>query len=343
LTAQIPPGYYNSAAGLSGPALQLALHNIIDNHTTVSYNSLWTHFQDTDKKPNGKVWDMYSDVPGGTPPYQYTFVSDQCGNYGGEGDCYNREHSWPQSWFNSSTVPSSDLFHLYPTDGYVNNMRGNLPYGTVGTVTWTSQNGSKQGYCIDPGYSSLVFEPIDEYKGDFARTYFYMSTRYHTEDASWSASGGTNKSVLLPWEASVLLTWSHMDSVSTKEIDRNNEVYGIQNNRNPFIDNPAWADSIWSIIISGIEENAINRPSVNIYPNPSEDAFFISNAGNLDWNGNLSITNALGQVIQQSGNVGLKPFDAEPFSVSCSTWDNGVYYISLIGQESSGTFIFIKL
>src|SRR6218665_82098 len=150
--AQIPPGYYNSAAGLTGASLQLALHNIIKNHTVVSYASLWTHFQTTDKKSSGKVWDMYSDIPAGTPPYQFTFVSDQCGSYAVEGDCYNREHSWPQSWFASASTPSSDLFHIYPTDGYVNNRRGNYPFGDVDSAYWSSQNGGKLGFCSDPGF-----------------------------------------------------------------------------------------------------------------------------------------------------------------------------------------------
>ncbi|MBC8399937.1 MAG: endonuclease, partial [Candidatus Marinimicrobia bacterium] len=133
--ADEPAGYYNSAEGLIETALQQALHDIIDNHTSVSYTSLWTHFQSTDRKSNGKVWDMYSDIPGGTPPYEYTFVSDQCGNYSAEGDCYNREHSWPKSWFNENSPMNTDLFHLYPTDGYVNGRRGNYPYGEVGTAT----------------------------------------------------------------------------------------------------------------------------------------------------------------------------------------------------------------
>jgi len=88
--SQIPPGYYDNAQGLYGLQLQVALHNIIDNHTVVSYSSLWTYYEQTDKKPNNKVWDMYSDIPGGTPPYEFTFITDQCGGYSGEGDCYNR-------------------------------------------------------------------------------------------------------------------------------------------------------------------------------------------------------------------------------------------------------------
>src|ERR1700752_2380940 len=141
--AQIPPGYYNSAAGLSGNPLKVALYNIIKNHTQISYSNLWNAYPKTDKKANGKVWDIYSDVPGGTSPYEYTFITDQCGSYNSEGDCYNREHSWPQSWFNSVTGPVSDMFHIYPTDGKVNGERSNYPYGNVSIASWTSLNGGK--------------------------------------------------------------------------------------------------------------------------------------------------------------------------------------------------------
>ncbi len=146
LIGQIPPGYYDSAIGKDSVDLQIALHNIIDNHTTVSYSSLHGHYQSSDKKADGTVWDMYSDVPGGTPPYIYNFVSsDQCGNYSAEGDCYNREHSFPQSWFNKQNPMKSDMFHVYPTDGYVNGKRSSYPYGEVSSPTWTSQNGSNVG------------------------------------------------------------------------------------------------------------------------------------------------------------------------------------------------------
>jgi endonuclease I len=343
LFAQIPPGYYNSAAGLTGSSLQLALHNIIDGHNTVSYSSLWTHFQTTDKKASGKVWDMYSDVPGGTPPYQYSFVSDQCGSYSGEGDCYNREHSWPQSWFSSATVPSSDLFHIYPTDGYVNNMRGNLPYGTVGTPMWTSQNGSKQGYCIDPGYGSMVFEPIDEYKGDLARSFFYMSTRYMTEDASWTTSFGTNKSVILPWEASVLLNWNHMDPVSVKETDRNNDVYAIQNNRNPFIDHPEWADSIWAMIVTGFEEEIAQSLTIGIYPNPSNEVFYISNESRTNVEAELKITNTIGQMIANRSDVILPALNNGQYAIDCSTWEKGIYFITLTEKNRTKVLRFVKI
>ncbi len=288
LSAQIPAGYYDNAAGLTGVQLQSALHNIIDNHTAQSYSSLFGYFESTDMKPDGSVWDMYSDNPNGNEPYIYHFVdADQCGNYSGEGDCFNREHSWPKSWFNDQMPMYTDLFHLYPTDGYVNNRRGNYPFGEVGTASWTSMNGSKVGNSVFPGYSGTVFEPIDEYKGDFARTYFYMSVRYYGEDAGWPGSDQTTGSQLKPWALQMMLEWNQADPVSDKEIDRNNAVYNIQSNRNPFIDHPEYAESIWDPS-AGIQERYINT-DITVYPVPATDFCMIQHKGyyNID---NTTIT-----------------------------------------------------
>lgn len=246
--AQIPEGYYSLASGKTGEELKYALHLIIKDHTVLSYSALWTAFQSTDDKPNGRVWDMYSDMPGQPPPYEFTFVTMQCGSYNGEGDCYNREHSFPKSWFNDESPMYSDLFHLYPTDGYVNGRRGNYPFGEVSSPKWTSLNGSKLGACSYPGYTGTVFEPINEYKGDFARSYFYMVTRYHNLVATWSSAmlNGTTYPAFSPWAKSMLLEWNKQDPVSQKEVDRNNDIYAnFQHNRNPFIDHPEYAELIW--------------------------------------------------------------------------------------------------
>lgn len=309
---QIPAGYYNGTENLSGTALRSALHNIIDNHTVVSYSSLWTHYQQTDKKPDNSVWDMYTDIPGGTPVYTFTFVTDQCGNYSQEGDCYNREHSWPQSWFNSASPMKTDLFQVYPTDGYVNGMRSNYPYGEVGTASSTSSNGSKLGNCVYPGYTGTVFEPIDEYKGDFARTYFYMSTRYYTEDASWQSNGMVSGADLLPWAQNMLMEWSVNDPVSAKEIARNNAVYAIQGNRNPYIDHPEFAFLIFSS----------NYPQPQFTTSPVETAMI-----NSYYEYFIQATDA-------NGNDLI--FVAESLPTWLSLTDNGNNTASLTGTPQNG-------
>lgn len=299
LSAQIPEGYYDSALGLFGIELKQALHEIIDSHTVIDYSELHTYFQYTDKKPNGNVWDMYSDIPDGTPPYEYVFLERTCGNYNSENDCYNKEHSWPKSWFNDGAPMYSDMFHLYPTDGYVNGRRSNYPYGEVNTATWTSMNGSKVGSCVYPGYTGVVFEPIDAYKGDFARSYFYMSVRYYGEDAGWVGSDMVTGAELKPWAMKMMLEWSAADPVSQKEIDRNNSVYGFQNNRNPFIDNPEYALQIWRYneIDMELGSNQVITCGDSIQMNPSI-VYYDENELNFEWtptNGlnNTSIKNPI--------------------------------------------------
>jgi len=276
LTGQPPAGYYNEAMGLSGTELQQALHNIIKTHTAQSYSSLFLHFQSTDRKADLTIWDIYSDVPGGTPPYVYFYNAGmECGNYTGEGQCYNREHSWPRSWFGGSIMPMhSDLFHLYPTDGFVNNRRGNFPFGEVANPTWTSMNGSMVGANISPGYSGVVFEPIDAYKGDLARTYFYMSVRYYGQDSGWPGSPMTTGSQLNPRALDLLRAWHVQDPVSDKELARNNAVYVIQANRNPFIDYPAFVNAIWGAA-SAIDDPSDNL-KISIYPIPVGEQCVIS-------------------------------------------------------------------
>lgn len=237
--------YYTSADGRAGADLIKALQTIITNgHQVVSYDGLWTAFRQTDNTANGRVWDMYSNCT-------FTWGSDQCGNYRDECDCYNREHSVPKSWFNDAKPMYSDIVHLIPTDGKVNGMRSNYPFGEVGNATYTSDNGSKLGSSNFSGYSGKVFEPADEYKGDFARIYFYMVTRYRninfTQEeggrAMFTYSSGT--AGLTTYATNLLLKWHREDPVSEKEKDRNDGIEDVQGNRNPFVDYPELAEYIW--------------------------------------------------------------------------------------------------
>lgn len=256
----IPPGYYNAATGLTCSQLKTALFNIISaNYNQLSYTpGVWDAYQTTDMHRNDAnnadiIWDMYSDNPAGAEPYTYAFGTGQCGDYSGEGYCYNREHSFPKSWFNDASPMYSDINHLFPTDGFVNGKRGNQSYGEVSSPTWTSQNGSKLGPNTYPGFSGVVFEPRNEYKGDFARAHLYMVTRYENLVAGWQNNGNANDILsgnaypaLDQWYINMLYKWHTQDPVSQKEIDRNNAVYGLQGNRNPFIDHPEYVYDIWS-------------------------------------------------------------------------------------------------
>ena len=150
LWAQIPAGYYEFATGTHGSGLKTALFSIITEHTERSYKELWTDMQKTDVREDGRVWDMYSSSS------DFIFIDDQCGTYKKEEDCYNREHSFPKSWFNDDYPMYTDLFHLYPTDGYVNNQRGNYPFGETNGEKYKSNGGfSKLGKSTVSGYSHI--------------------------------------------------------------------------------------------------------------------------------------------------------------------------------------------
>ena len=241
-TAAIPSNYYNSALGKSDRALMLSLHQVINGHYQVYYNNLWEKFKTTDCNGN-IIIDRYSTT-------QFTYSTDQCGNYSGIGQCYNREHSVPNSWWGAAQdTMYSDLYHMYPVDGWVNNERGNYPFGDC--ANGTPKGTGKLGACTHSGYTGKVFEVADEYKGDFARTYFYMVVRYMDRVGSWTNGLGsvvfTNSSYkhLTPWAISQLLEWHRNDPVSSLETKRNDAVYGIQHNRNPFIDHPELAEYLW--------------------------------------------------------------------------------------------------
>ncbi|MDP4277196.1 MAG: endonuclease, partial [Bacteroidota bacterium] len=154
--ATIPAGYYATVDGLSGKALKTAFFNVVKTHTVLSYSDLWTAFRKTDVRADGKVWDVYSNST------NYVFGTDQDTGSGGnvEGTCYNREHSFPNSWFfgDKSAPMYTDLFHLYPTDKWVNGKRGNMPFGDVQVVTGYSANHySEWGTSTASGSTLTVF------------------------------------------------------------------------------------------------------------------------------------------------------------------------------------------
>lgn len=240
--AQGPNGsktYYKDADGKSGKALKTALSTIINDHTNIGYDGLYEAYKKTDTRADGYVRDWYSNAT------NYKHGVDNKGNYSKEGDMYNREHSVPQSWFSEKAPMKADIVHVLPTDGYVNNRRSNYPFGEVSSVTYSSKNSySKLGSCKTSGYSGTVFEPNDEIKGDMARIYFYMTTCYQSQCGNWSGGIFTSDG-LVKWTMDLMMTWSKQDPVDDIEIARNNAVYEVQNNRNPFVDYPGLEEYIW--------------------------------------------------------------------------------------------------
>ena len=259
------PTYYKDIDGKSGKSLFDAVHVVTKvGYSSLGYSGLWTAYKTTDLRDNGKIWDMYSDC-------SWTAGSDQCGGYSNECDCYNREHSIPKSWFGGSeSGPGCDIFQVVPTDGYVNNRRSNYAFGEVSSASYTydgAKLGSAKSITITGGNtiagntgasvscSGTVFEPRDEYKGDFARGYFGTMikwangdyTAFTTGDGSkiFSTNYSTGAFGLTKYGVALLMKWHRQDPVSQKEIDRNNGIQQTQGNRNPFIDYPYLAEYIW--------------------------------------------------------------------------------------------------
>jgi len=323
---QIPSGYYNTAQGLTGVPLKTALYNIIKGHTVQSY-PLWSWYDNTDLRSDGKIWDIYSDN------CSFTLSSDQCGNYQNVCDCYNNEHSFPKSWFGDVSPMNSDIFHIYPTDGKVNGMRSNYPYGETSTgAVWGN---GKLGVCSYPGYAGTVFEPADQYKGDLARTYFYMVTRYENVVESWEtkdANGdvvldGTSFPCFEPWALSLLLKWNAQDPVNQKEIDRNNNIYNtVQDNRNPYIDHPEYITAIWG---NPSSISAIRQNSFTLSPNPAKGVITLTSNKLKNTTAKISIFNVLGQTQIEITFNNI----TDKLSLNVSSLKDGMYFIKITSNE----------
>lgn len=239
LTAAVPQGYYDALEGECGVKLKKAAKSVVRKHNVVSYgDDTWDAFRTTDvRMVNGREawWDMYSN--------ETVYVST---GHGG----LNIEHSVANSWWGGTKNDAyKDLFHLNPSNANANSRKSNYPLGEIASQTWT--NGvtfigtpvSGQG-----GGNKYVYEPADEYKGDFARVFMYMFTVY--DDIAWKSNTGwmydTSSDLLLkPWAYNLLLKWDREDPVGEKEINRNEAIYRIQKNRNPFIDLPGLGEYIW--------------------------------------------------------------------------------------------------
>lgn len=250
----VPVGYYNSAEGKKAAALKTALHDIICQDTTnyLDYGSgkgkTWEGFYYTDRDMiTNAVIDMYSPTLRYFPNPNPTFVS-----FGQE---IHIEHSVPKSWWKCDIshpdCAAKDLNHLFPADGTTNMSKNDNPLGVVNGNPTTNNGVSKIGGAVYDGYVGNVFEPADQFKGDFARAYFYMATAYEHYANKWDTSKPENMMennrypVLKPWALALLLQWSRQDPVSLKEVTRNDVVYGIQRNRNPYIDHPELVEYIW--------------------------------------------------------------------------------------------------
>lgn len=240
LRAEVPAGYYYAADGKSGAELKTALHQIVSAMHTLDYGSgegaTWEGFSRTDRLDDGRVWDRYSSEVRYFDGYKAV-------------DGMHIEHSFPKSWWGAyENNAYRDLHHLYPADGSANSSKNNLPLGEV-TGTPGFDNGvSKIGYNgFGTDYTDRCFEPADEYKGDFARAYLYVVTAYENLYDYWQSPMVDNNTypVWKNWARNLLLEWHRQDPPSEREMARNDSVYTIQGNRNPYIDYPDLVEYVW--------------------------------------------------------------------------------------------------
>lgn len=337
--AQIPQGYYDNATG-TGYVLKTQLFNIIKGHTDKGYNNLYNCYKNSDRdnfyENDGTLLDIYSEKPSGTDAYNFSLTAsgERCGNYASEGDCFNREHLMPQSIFGERAPMKADAHHVIPTDGKVNGQRSNYAFGKVGNATWTSTNGSKLGSNLNSGYSAgysgIVFEPIDEFKGDVARALLYFATRYEDKMASYSHAmlNRTKNECFSPWFKNVLLTWHAQDPVSQREIVRNNAVYNFQGNRNPYVDHPEYVEMIWGAIAgtSGFEATA----NISVYPNPA-----IGNMVNIYCEAavdDIQLISINGQIVK---HIVSPRFSSNTYTLT--DLSQGFYFLKVAGRDGSMT------
>ena len=357
--AQIPAGYYDGTAGLSGYALKSKVHDIIsEKNINWHYGDLTNYYNQTDLDKyydHGAtnmtiLLDMYSEIPTGPDSYEYT-TANIIGSASAEGQGWNREHMMPQSTFYSNYPMYSDLFYVVPTDARINQLRSNYPYGVAGTTNfYTFTNTSKIGNSAIPGsvYTGRVYEPINEFKGDVARSLLYFAVRYEGKLGTFNFNNNTNPASdtnpldgteersFDPAYITMLLQWHTQDPVSQKEIDRNNAVYAIQKNRNPFIDNPSWVNAIWGQTPDVIAPQTPANLTV-----AQNSAYFV----NLSWSPSIS-TDVIGYKIYQNGTLvastkgttisidHLTPSTAYQFTVKA--YDNG-YLLSADSNIASIT------
>lgn len=303
--------YYSGTENLSGYHLKSKLHDIITNKTiSWHYGDLPAIYATTDVdryyENNGSLLDIYSEIPTGPDAYEYNF-SQLISTANAEGLGYNREHAVPQSTFNSSYPMYSDLFFVIPTDARINQLRSNYPYGIVGNASYTFSNGSRQGTNAIPNspYAERAYEPIDEFKGDVARMLLYYVVRYEGKLSSFNFNSnalpskdrnpmdGTEERGFEQWYLDMLLSWHNLDPVSQREIDRNNYIYQVQNNRNPFIDHPEWVANIWAQTITSTAP-----PVVNNFKISKNSAYFTT----LDWDASVD-PDVIGYEVYQNGNL----------------------------------------
>ena len=244
--------YYSSIEGLTKVELKRALHDMMQPQQTLSYGSgkdhTWQGFWQTDRMEDYQVLDRYSDSIFYFNPLDTTASIKTM----------NIEHIWANSWWGHEVNEAyCDLFNLYPAEKYANIAKSNNPIGVVTSNVDYDNNSIKRGMsnCYRADSLIKVWEPADKWKGDFARTYFYMATCYTQLREIWQTKEGwltadmSEWPTLQPWVYRLMLDWARQDPVDEIEKQRNDVIYCIQGNRNPFVDLPQLEEYIWGTMM----------------------------------------------------------------------------------------------
>lgn len=311
--SQIPPGYYDSAAGLTGTPLKNALNDIISGHTELTYSAVKEALKSTDEDPNNS----------NNVILLYKGTSQSKSSFGGGANDWNREHVWAKSHggFGNVAPAGTDLHHLRPTDASVNSSRGNKDFDNGGNAH------SEATECYTDSDS---WEPRDEVKGDVARMLMYMAVRYEGElgevdlELNDQVNNGSNP---FHGKLSTLLNWHANDPVSTFEQNRNNVIYAsYQSNRNPFIDHPEYVNLIWGPAV----ELTINSVTPSVSP--------VYHQTPVDFSVDLTVTNAnVTDVVVEWGTNGI----SFPNTIA-TTLSGGVYTTDNTTQFNEGDVIYYR-
>lgn len=354
--AGYPEGYYSRMDGKKKEALKTAAKQCVQSHTKLEYYELPNYWAYSDVYPelyNGcrRWWDMYSDAV-------YLIQEWQTGKQSFSANKMQREHAVPKSWWKKAgsveyTPAYSDMWNLYPSDASANGAKLNYPFGETRNTTFdngvTKVGQPKAGF---GGGAKYVFEPADEYKGDFARAIFYMATVY--DDLTWVYNYmfvSNTYPTLLPWAYGMLLQWSREDKVSQKEIDRNDYVLQYQGNRNPFVDFPNLAEYIWGVrageaFVISEQENTGDTPPITGDPEITAPV----NGESLDF-GQTSTGHSVSRALQITGHNMTSPlslrivganrtfFTPEVTSIPATTINqNGGYLLNIVyNPTATGT------
>lgn len=333
---QIPPGYYDSLEGLSGPALKQAIQDIIANPSVVrlhSYADIWEILSAADRNPenNNQVWTIYREEPMAKLDQQnsssivgkwnreHIFCQSRGGFEVAMDDTADGISVWNTTGPNTTVDGVSDAHHIRAVNGQENSSRNNKNYGTVATGTVYAGPTGNQG----------------SWKGDVARALFYMAVRFNGlnvvngDPSEYLVDGSTPSGNI--GDLATLLTWNVSDPADDYEMNRNNYIYTWQQNRNPFIDYPMLADYVfganygqtWS---SSLSNGSFSENTINVYPNPTTDYLMVSG---VEGNAKLEVYNLTGQ------RVLLQDFDSQiRLNIDLAS---GIYFVKVKQQTKEIT------